>query len=173
MSARTNLVVVLLVALTACQTADLQSGAGARTPDTSSRRSGLPPSPARRAPFGLRSTAALPLARYLTRTDRQLRRDIYIWKAHGGRLGSPIARRVMNEGLRQQTIYRFLAVRPSIARRVEATVGVEVLHEMHANLGAAGDLSSIVSPVPKVPRYQFAHPKSPRELRKLYGKAER
>jgi membrane-bound lytic murein transglycosylase B len=79
----------------------------------------------------------------------------------------------LNEGLRQQRIYRFLAVRPSIARRVEATVGAEVLHEMHANLGAARNLSSIVSPVRKVPSYRFAHPKAPRELKKLYATGQR
>lgn len=88
-------------------------------------------------------------------------------------MSSSIARRVLDEGLRQQKIYRFLAVRPSLARRVEATVDVAVLHEMHANLGAARDLSSIVSPVPQVPSYRFAHPKTPRELKKLYAKAQR
>jgi soluble lytic murein transglycosylase-like protein len=172
--ARTSLLAVILVALSACQTATLQSRAAAPRktvpPDSS-----LQPSPARagRGPGRLSTMTALPLARYLTRTDRRLRRDIYLWKAHGARLGSPIARRAMNEGLSQQRIYRFLAVHPSIARRVEATVGVQVLHEMHANLGAARELSSIVSPVSKVPSYHFAHPKAPRELRKLYATAQR
>jgi soluble lytic murein transglycosylase-like protein len=43
---------------------------------------------------------------------------------------------------------------------------------MRANLAAARDLSSLVSPVEKVPVYRFARPLAPHELRALYLEAE-
>jgi membrane-bound lytic murein transglycosylase B len=47
------------------------------------------------------------------------------------------------------------------------------VREMHANLGAARDLSSLVSAVPKVPHYDFAHPAAPDKLKRFYAEAQR
>jgi soluble lytic murein transglycosylase-like protein len=52
-------------------------------------------------------------------------------------------------------------------------VGARVAQEMHANLGAARDLASLVSAVPKVPHYYFAHPVAPDKLKRLYAEAQR
>jgi hypothetical protein len=76
------------------------------------------------------------------------------------------------EGFNQQKVYRYLATRPRLARRTEAMVAGKVLHEMHTNLGAARDLASLVSPLPRVPNYRFSHPAPPQKLLGLYRTAQ-
>ena len=113
------------------------------------------------------------MADELTRVDHLLARNVRRWQAAGEPVRSPLARSVSALGLRQQKIYRYLTVHPRLARKVETKVGQPIKQEMQANLGAAADLNSLVSPVAKVPRYRFAHPLAPKKLRRLYLEAQR
>jgi soluble lytic murein transglycosylase-like protein len=79
----------------------------------------------------------------------------------------------LSEALTQQKIYRFLAVHPSLAGRIEAMVRPSIVQEIRSTVGAQRDLDSLVAPVPKVPEYEFAHPLRPARLRKLYFVAQR
>jgi soluble lytic murein transglycosylase-like protein len=87
-------------------------------------------------------------------------------------MDAAIAGRVLGEGLRQQRIYRLLASHPHESQRVEAMVGEKVARELQVNIGAARDLASLVSPLPKVPPYEFAQPAAPKKLRRFYAEAQ-
>ena len=76
------------------------------------------------------------------------------------------------EGFHQQKVYRYLATRPHLAQLIESMVGSKLVQEMRANLGAAQDLASLVSPLPRVPSYRFSHPASPHQLLGLYRAAQ-
>jgi Transglycosylase SLT domain len=117
-------------------------------------------------------TGARALTRYLSATDHALERDVARWRTRGGSLRSAVGKRVLIEGFHQQQVYRYLATRTSLAGRMEAMVGRKVLQEMHANLGAARNLASLVSPLPGVPSYRFSHPASPHKLLGLYRAAQ-
>jgi hypothetical protein len=117
-------------------------------------------------------TAPSDLATALTHLDRRLRKDVLRWRAEGAGFGSRLAPRVSIESLRQQEIYRYLAGQPAIARQVAHRVGPQVKQEMGVNLGAARDLNSLVSPVQRIPNYQFAPPVAPDRLRQLFVEAQ-
>jgi Transglycosylase SLT domain len=106
------------------------------------------------------------------RVDHLLEIDVARWRAEKCPLSSEVARHVRLEALRQQKIYRYLGDRPTVARAVRKDVDASVLREMKTNLRAQADLRSLVSPLKEVPRYRFAHPASPRRLRKIYSRAQ-
>jgi soluble lytic murein transglycosylase-like protein len=176
MRAQATLATLLLLSLTACSSAETaRVHAVAPEPDaqpTHTERSITALQPAEDLPAGPLRSRPSSLARDLTHVDSLLEKDIERWRAKGCPLRSSIAHQVRLEALRQQRIYRYLANRPAIARVVASRVSRGVLQEMKANLGAARDLQSLISPVKKVPSYRFAHPAPPGRLRKIYAHAQ-
>jgi Transglycosylase SLT domain len=168
-------VALVLLALAACRTDPPSSAPLGSVPQSQPPRASPTPTSRDKGPGG--GTGPLPskaagLAHDLTVTDRALARDVARWRRHGSRLDAAIAGRVLAEGLRQQRIYRLLASRPLVSPRVEAMVSEKVARELRANIGAARDLASLVTPLSKVPRYEFAQPAAPTKLRRFYGQAE-
>jgi soluble lytic murein transglycosylase-like protein len=131
------------------------------------------PAPSEVEPLGPIPAVAPALADHLKRVDHLLRAHVLRFRAQGREHAPALVRRLQTEGLRQQQIYRYLASHPVVAGRVYSMVAGEIRHEMAANLGAATDLSSLVAPVEKIPKYRFAHPLPPDKLRKVYGEAQR
>jgi hypothetical protein len=168
-------VLLVVVVCSACVAPDRAAPSVISSPPSSPSRPvsiGSPAGPK----LGLRGSfpeAAPALARDLSRVDHLLRADVLRFRGRGRRKRPALERRLQLEGLRQQEIYRHLASNPRVARRVRSMVGGEIRQEMDANLAAAKDLSSLVAPIRKIPKYEFARPASPDKLRKLYRDAQR
>jgi hypothetical protein len=84
----------------------------------------------------------------LERVTRAVRRSVDAWVRAGGTSRWPPPTDLVLQGLYQQRIYRSLAQRPPLARRVLARLGGPIRREAEAIVRANADIFATANPVP-------------------------
>ncbi len=174
---------VLVLALTACSAGPV-AGPGAAEPSVSGTSPSAAvspeptPEPEPESPFVPSAHQPVPrrpgrLARRLEVVTRALRDTTAAWSASGktGSGGPP--RRLTLQALYQQRVYRLLARRPALARRVVARLPQPLRREAAANATAGTKLRSLVRPLEPPIRIKTGPAEPAGDLLRYYERAER
>jgi hypothetical protein len=178
------LVLVIALAATACERgADARSGTAS---PTLVRAPSVTPTPTPAStpvasgaePFVPAAHARIPLAparaaEALERVTRAVRGSIDAWVRSGGTSTWPPPTDLVLQGLYQQRIYRLLAQRSALARRVLARLGAGTRREAGAIVRANTDIFVTANPVPPSYSIRTRPPEPAATLLRDYRIAER
>jgi membrane-bound lytic murein transglycosylase B len=172
------------VAAVACGSGTASDPAASSSPPAASSASSSPtssprPSSEEAAPsFVPRPNAPLPstapaLAADAERATRAVRRSVDRWARGGGTSAWPPPGDLVLQALFQQRIYRLLAQRPALARRVLTRLPGSIRREAEAIVRAGADVFAHADPVPPSYTLRTRAPEPADALLRYYRDAER